>query len=242
VSERYDLNRLRAAFAEPDDPPHPETCPSPAEIWDGVHGKLPAGRLRDVVEHLACCSPCAEAWRMALALARTEGAENAAGPAVGAPLEPAAAARDEQRFRPGWRLYGALAAAAAVFAVVVGTHDLRRSQAPPMVIAQRGGAAVPQTASRWLTPSNSALPPAGARLRWSGPPGATYDLTVELIDERGAARPILIAAPRGLASAEYTLIPRDLARAPAGALLHAALTAHLPDGRTETIFRDFRLP
>jgi len=50
--ERYDLDRLRAAFAEADEagePPRPDRCPSQAEIWAGVHGELPSARQREVV-------------------------------------------------------------------------------------------------------------------------------------------------------------------------------------------------
>jgi hypothetical protein len=68
---------------------------------------------------------------------------------------------------------------------------------------------------------------------------AGYDLNVELVDEQGAAKPI--AMPRGLTATEYTLAARDLARLPPGAPLRVALTAHLPDGQSELIFRDFRL-
>jgi Putative zinc-finger len=242
--ERYDLDRLRAAFAEPDEagePRRPDHCPSPAEIWAGVHGELSPGRLRDVVEHLASCSSCAEAWRVALILERPADALGAAG----TPAEVSAGtggARRAPRRPSNWRLYGMLAAAAAaVFAVVLGIHDLRRGEAPPPVIVQRGGPAEPHAATRWLTPGEATLPRDGARLRWSGPPDATYDLRVELVDEREAAEPIAIATPRGLTATEYTLTVRDLARLPAGAALRAALTAHLPDGRSEHIFLDFRL-
>jgi len=242
--ERYDLDRLRAAFAAADEAgeaPRPDRCPSHAEIWAGVHGELSSSRLREVVEHLASCSSCAEAWRVAVMLERPAdvvGAEGAAA-RVSADARPA---RRAPNLRPRWRLYGTLAAAAAaVFAVVLGIHGLRRGEAPPAVIAQRGSPAEPQTAARWLTPSEATLPRDGARLRWSGPPGATYDLSVELVDQQGAAKPVPIAAPRGLTATEYTLAARDLARLPAGAPLQAALTAHLPDGRSELIFRDFRL-
>ncbi len=244
--ERYDLDRLRAAFAEPDEasePRRPDRCPSQAEIWAGVHGELPPGRLREVVEHLAVCSPCAEAWRVALILERPEGALGAEETPAGVSAGTTAAGR-APRFQPSWRLYGTLAAAAAgaaVFAVVLGFHDLRRGEAPPAVIAQRGGPAEPQAATRWLTPNEAFLPRDGARLRWSGPPGATYALSVELVDEQGAARPIPIATPRGLTATEYTLAARDLERLPARASLRAALTTHLPDGQSELIFRDFRL-
>jgi len=248
VSERpgraYDLDRLRAAFAEPDEPPHPDRCPPPGEIWAGVHGELPPARLREIVEHLAACAPCAEAWRVALIMERPEGAE-------GAPAEElvqASAAARGSRFRPGWRLYGALgAAAAAVFAVVLGTHDLRRAAPPavPGIVAERGSPAGARTATRWLTPNEAVLPRTGARLRWSGPPGATYDVTIALVDERGATQPVAIAEARGLEVTEYLLPARDLQRVPPqapAARLQATLTAHLPDGRSEILFRDLRLP
>jgi Putative zinc-finger len=242
--ERYDLDRLRAAFAEPDEaeePRRPDRCPSHAEIWAGVHGELSPGRLRDVVEHLASCSACAEAWRVALILERPEGAPGADWTPAETSPRTIAVSRATRR-RPSWRLYGTLAAAAAaVFALVLGLHVLRRTEAPPAAIVERGGPAEPPTATRWLTPSEATLPRDGARLRWSGPPGSTYDLSVELVAHLGAAKPVSIAAPRGLAATEYTLAARDLSRLPAGAPLRAALTAHLPDGQSELIFRDFRL-
>jgi len=225
VSERYDLDRLRAAFAEPDgDPPQPELCPSTEEIWAGVHGELALARLRDVVEHLASCSSCAEAWRIALLLERPETA---------AAAEEAGSAEDA----PAGAL--AAAAAAAVLAVGLGVH-FSGERDGPTIVAQRGGSE-PRTATQWLTTKDAALPRSGARLLWRGPPGASYDLTVGLVDERGIAPPISIAAAHGLTAAEYTLPARALERLPAGADLHATLTAHLPDGRSEYLPRDFRL-
>jgi hypothetical protein len=241
LSERYDLEWLRAAFAQPDAAPHPDHCPSLSEIWEGVHGQLPPERLRDVVEHLATCPPCAEAWRLALLMERPTAADQV-------PAEDAAAVHmTHLANRPRWRLYGGLAAAAAaaLFAVVLGVHDfhyLRSGGAPP-VIAQRGGAVDQATATRWLAPSDgAALKRSGAVLSWSGAIQTTYDLTVELEDESGGAKPISIVAQHGLTATGYALPERDLARVPAGAHLLAKLTAHLPDGRSETISRNFRLP
>lgn len=232
MSERYDLNRLRAAFAQPDDPPHPDQCPADSDIWEAVHGKLPPSGLREIVEHLASCSACAESWRMALALERPTEVE--ATPAENLPP------RLLVLRRRWWRVSGGLAAAAAaLFALVIGFHGGRRGEAP-MVIAQRG-AVETRTAVRWLTPDESTLPRSGARLRWLGPPGATYDLTVELIDERGGTKPVPIAAARSLAATEYTVPGSELVKVPAGALLHVTLTVHLPDGSTENNFLDFRL-
>jgi hypothetical protein len=240
--EPHGLERLRAAFAQPEDPQDPDRCAAPFEIWDGVHGRLPPDRLRDLVEHLAGCASCAEAWRVALLMERPGAGDQAAAPAAGQALA-GYLVTDRRASRPRWRLYAALAtaAAAAAFAVVLGTHDFRRGE-QPAVIAQRGGGTADQAAAtRWLTPGEAALPRSVARVRWSGVPGATYDLAVDLEDESGAAKPVPIAAPRGLAVTEYTVPAPNLVDVPAGALVHATLTAHLPDGRSETIFRDFRV-
>jgi len=178
---------------------------------------------------------------MAVILERPEGALGEEGAPPKVPADTSAAGW-APRLRPSWRLYGTLAAAAAaVFAVVLGVHGLRRGEAPPAVTVQRGGPAEPHTATRWLTPSEATLPRDGARLLWSGPPAATYDLSVELVDEQGISRPVPIVAPHGLTATEYTLAAPDLAPLPAGARLQAALTAHLPDGKSELIFLDFRL-
>ena len=230
MSERYDLERLRAAFAQLDgDPPQPEHCPSSEEIWAGVHGELAPDRLSDVVEHLASCSSCAESWRIALDLERPVTGEV---PAVSGSATGRAAAWQS------WRVYGALAATAAVLAVGLGV-DFSRVREPTTTVAHRGDES--PTATQWLTARDADLPRGAARLRWSGPPGATYDLTVERVDERGVAPPISIAATHGLAATEYTVPARALERLPAGADLDATLTAHLPDGRSEYLSRRLRL-
>jgi hypothetical protein len=241
VTEPHGLERLREAFAQPEEPLDQDCCPSLSDIWDGVQGRLPPDRLRDLVEHVATCSACAEAWRLALLMERPAAGDEA----VGSTADEALAgdlAGDRRPGRARWRIYAGLAtAAAAAFAVVLGTYDFRRAE-PPAVVAQRGGGAADQAAAtRWLTPGEAVLPRGDARLRWSGVPGATYDLAVDLEDESGAAKPVPIAARRGLAATEYAVPAPELAQVPAGALLHATLTAHLPDGRSEIIFRDFRV-
>jgi hypothetical protein len=249
LNEHDDLDRLRAAFAQPDEAPHPESCPSLSEIWEGVHGRLLPDRLRDVVEHLTTCSPCAEAWRLALLMEQPAGSADGRALAEDASVD---RALDRLERRPRWRLYGAVAtvAAAAVLAAVLGLgfHDFRRGAAPPTVIALRGGGAGQATATRWIAPGAgatglgaAALPRSDVRLRWTGVPGASYDLVVEIEDESGAAKPVSIAAARGLGATEYIVPAQEVARVPPGAVLHATLTAHLPDGRSEGISRDFRV-
>jgi len=240
VTEPRGLERLREAFAQPEEPAYPDRCPSVSEIWEGAHGRLPPDRLRDVVEHLASCSACAEAWRLAVLMDQAAPGEEAADAAASQALA-GYPVPGHRRGHPRWRLYAAMAAAAAAaFAVVLGTYELRRSE-PPAAVVQRGGAAGEAAAIHWLTADEAILRRSDVRLHWSGVPGATYDLEIDLEDESGAAKPVLIAMRHGLAATEYTVPAPDLARVPAGAPLHATLTAHLPDGRSDTISLDFRL-
>jgi hypothetical protein len=243
MSEPGDLNRLRAGFAQVDDPQPAHGCPSISEIWEGVHGELPAGRLREVVEHLASCAPCAEAWRVALILERPPAADPLAEEMPAAHTAAGRQAARLPRLRRR-RFYATLAAAAAVavLAVAIGIYpSLHRGDAPALRAQLRGTAADQAQGTRWLTPDRAVLPRGDARLRWSGAPGTTYDVTVDLEDESGTAKPIPLAAARGLTATGYTLPAPALARAPAGFVPHATLVAHLADGRIETLSLDFRL-
>ncbi|HUF78081.1 MAG TPA: hypothetical protein VMR44_04095, partial [Thermoanaerobaculia bacterium] len=59
---------LREAFqARTGGPPPGTACPEPGRIYDATRGVLPSGATREVVEHLAVCPDCAEAWRLAAA-------------------------------------------------------------------------------------------------------------------------------------------------------------------------------
>ena len=41
-----------------------EGCLETDEIWDAVRGKLPPRQTRRIVDHLACCPVCSEAWQL----------------------------------------------------------------------------------------------------------------------------------------------------------------------------------
>lgn len=62
-----DAHELRVAFAcallTPRDL---VACPPAAVLWDAVHGALPAERRAELVDHVAVCPMCAEAWRLAV--------------------------------------------------------------------------------------------------------------------------------------------------------------------------------
>ena len=58
--------RLRSAFARALLGTHEETgCPAPEEVWDALHGG-DAPRRAAIVDHMAKCPVCAEAWRLAV--------------------------------------------------------------------------------------------------------------------------------------------------------------------------------
>lgn len=227
------LEELRAAFAEPGDAHDPASCPAAAEIWDGVHGALPSGRLREVVDHLAECRACAESWRIALQFERAgEAAEREDDEAPEA--RRAAAAPGWARWPQRRRLYGGAAAAAAVaLAAVLVTHQLGDGAARTGSTLRGGGVAVDPRAPHWVTPSGSVLPRRNGQLRWAGPPGTLYDLKVETGE---AEARVTVAAAHGLSASSY---PLPALRAGAG--LRAALTAHLPDGSATILVGEFRI-
>jgi hypothetical protein len=253
LNEPLQLDRLRAAFAAPGEAPSPGTaaCPTDEAIWDAVHGALPPHRLREIVDHLAACPACAESWRIAMMFERADTEAAAAGeaastPAAAAPLPPAGTGRRARLWR-----YGGAAAAAALAAAVL-LHQGAGQRVVPGGTTLRGGGTTGErvTGVHWLTAGEAVLLRTDAVIRWAGPSGSIYDLMVER-DEApavpatpsvGAAGPLppLVEAS-GLTATLYRLPPADLAPLPAAGLVRATLTAHLPDGRSVTIFRDFRV-
>lgn len=41
-------------------------CPPSEEVWDALHGAMDPERRARVVDHMAACPMCAEAWRLAV--------------------------------------------------------------------------------------------------------------------------------------------------------------------------------
>jgi hypothetical protein len=207
-----DLEALRQAFAAGSTlPPAPADCPEPGTIWLAVRGELPAGALREVVDHLAACPPCTEEWRLAVAFERPQ--EDAA--AASAP-----AAR-HGRFRPLALRLAAAGSAAALF--VAGL--LLRTPVPVPVL--RGGAppAASSMAPRLVETGGRALSRQSCLLHWSGPPGAVYDLVVRTRSGRTVAR------ASGLAVPFYRVPAAELAGLPPGTVLEWQVSAALPGGR-----------
>lgn len=59
-------DRLRVLFAKAFETALPtEDCPSPEVLLDAYHRELPPDEAATVLDHLATCPVCAEAWRLA---------------------------------------------------------------------------------------------------------------------------------------------------------------------------------
>ena len=59
-------DRLRFLFAKAFENSTPtDACPSPEELLDAYHQQLPRDRADVVLDHIATCAVCAEAWRIA---------------------------------------------------------------------------------------------------------------------------------------------------------------------------------
>src|SRR5688572_10616665 len=66
-----DVARLRAGFAARSAAvPAGHECPDPGQIWDAACGLLAAEERRSIVDAVAACGACAEAWRLAVEVAR----------------------------------------------------------------------------------------------------------------------------------------------------------------------------
>jgi len=199
-----ELEELRRAFTAPGGAaPRPEDCPAPETIWAAVHGELPPGELRDVVDHTVACPACAEDWRLAVEVEReaasTEDVGRAAAPLLGS--------------RRWVRLAPLAAAAAAIVLLVVGLPLTQHRSEPTL----REG---PTVVSR--LEDGQALPRTHCRLAWSGPAGATYEVEVHTLIGKS------LDTARGLTATEYLVPEAKLAGVPSGTRLEWQVTATLP--------------
>jgi hypothetical protein len=204
VTERPDeADDLRRAFQELD-----EAAPADGvdleRVWGAVSGESPAEERRAVVEKVAVDPSWALAWRAADALWT-------------ASRELPVAVRTVPRWsnRVGLR---ALAAGLLLVAVGMGFW-IRRSPTPP--VHRQGATARVES----LVPEGRPLPRADVVLRWTGPPGATYDVRITSEDLRQ------VHTATELEQSEYRPPAEFFASLPAAATLLWQVEAHLPDRR-----------
>jgi hypothetical protein len=201
-----DSTALRDAFAAlaDDDPASlSASCPPPERVWEAVAGELGRDEVRAVIGHVAVCAACAEAWR----LARELGA--------GGSAEVASAGRRR------WLLPLAAAAVLAL-AFGIGLRDRPELREGPVPEPSTLRAAPGPAAVRSLVPEDVPLTRDDFLLRWSGPPGARYDLTVIAGDA--------VVQVQGLEDPEHRLPHEALDDLPAAAQVYWRVEAELPDG------------
>ena len=204
-----ELARLRTAFAAPAMPairttPEPEACPPPDRIWLAVRGELPPDELREIVDHIAACTACAEDWRIAMAF---EEEARTAIPAVPGRTRTAAGS---MRYR-AW-----MAVAATILVAVVGLQFHK----PKPHYRSGEGKAVESLLER-----DASIPRQRFVLSWTSvPEAASYDITVQSV----TLTPMHEA--KGVAATSYTVPESALAGLRSGTKLSWTVTPVSRDG------------
>src|SRR5262249_18733624 len=140
-----------------------ETCPPPERLWATLARELPPEERRDVIDHIAGCASCAEAWRLAVEihpepLSTTPSASRTWLVRVFAPTS----------------LVPLAAAAALLLAVGGGLVLVQRPKTSTPGYREAGPSPITSLLSEREPLSREAF-----RLRWSpGPEGARYDVRV----------------------------------------------------------------
>lgn len=214
-----DLRRAFAAGAEWAPAAGAEACPPAERLWSAAAGELPPEERRAVIDHSSRCAACAEDFRVAAGMVRAAGAAPASTqPAASAGGGVVVAGPWLARPQSRWLLSSVAATffLAAIFAGLFGRFG--GEVAPPVY---RGGE---NDIVSLLGPA-AWLPREAATLRWQGPAGARYEITVTTADLEP------VAAAGDLVAGSYTLPPAQLAALPAETLLLWRVEAVLPDGR-----------
>lgn len=203
-----ELTKLRRAFAAPVHAAwQPAGCPEPDRIWEAVRGELPPDEIRDIVDHVAICSSCAEDWRVAMAFEE----ESRTGETAEAPTN--VVRPSVRRFRP-WM--AATAAMAAALVVTVAGIQMRPDRPPVYRSGNRSAVEARETAS---------APRGNMVFGWKAAAGAeSYELLVTTSDL------VIVANPKDLTTIQYQVPASALAGLPAGARLFWSVTAVFPDG------------
>jgi hypothetical protein len=123
-----DLDRLRRAFA--DDTTSGTDCPPAVQVWEAVNGQLDPADTAAVVDHVASCGACAEAWR----LARDLEPETIASSPIPFPKK--------RRPSAAWPLL----AAAAILVLAIGAWPLFRGTPAPAAPVANAVAPAPSSA------------------------------------------------------------------------------------------------
>jgi hypothetical protein len=204
-----DIERLRAALRALGEEALPrEDCPTPERLWGAVRAELPAEQRREVVDHIAGCLACAEAWRLAVEID---------------PNPPLAAVAPHWPWLATFFEVRTLVPLAATVLVATAANVLllRGPEEPPRPGYREAGPA----AIHSLLPEKEAVSRSDFRLRWSpGPEGSRYDVrvTTESLDS--------VVSAQGLTEASFLVPESALNSLPSGSRLLWQVQMRLPDG------------
>ena len=188
-----------------------DACPPAERLWEAAHGELAPNHVAPLVDHVAQCALCAEAWEIAADLVK----------------EAASAQPTRVLTFPSRRVWtwASLAAAAVivigVFVVPRGWIN-REGEGPAEVYRTELSSTL-----RPLTPDGQALPRNAAVLKWSS---AGDDAIYSIEVATGDLTPV--AAASNLRTTEYTVPETALSAFPAGSRLVWRVQATWPDGRS----------
>jgi hypothetical protein len=198
-----------AALADRTTPTH--ACPPAERLWEAAHGELSPDHVAAVVDHVAQCALCAEAWEIAADLAKEA-----------APAQPARVLTFPSRRVWTWASLAAAAVIALGVFVVPRDWITREGESPADVYRTESSPAL-----RLLIPDGQALPRNAAVLKWSSAgDNATYSIQVATDDLTPVAK------ADHLNATEYTVPETALSALPAGAKLVWRVQASWPDGRS----------
>jgi len=182
-------------------------CPEQDRLVSSARGELPRREDGEVILHIAECTACAAAWRVAreILVERTV---------------PAHALPSREAPSVGWMRWAA-AAAVLVAAIGVGILYLGPERETAPVYREQG-----EDVLASLLDEAEPLPRSAFLLRWvAAPDGSLYDVVVT--DERLRT----LARSTGLTTSEYGVPEDALDAARSGDRLFWQVTAYLPDGR-----------
>lgn len=191
-------------------------CPDVERFWAAATGEAGRRETRAMLDHAARCEACAEAWALALSMARDAGVQ-----------APALSARAPGPVWRAWYVWAPSLAAAALLALglwIDYRHLLDRRGPSP---AWRGP--TPAADIRSLVPEDRPLPRDAFVLRWStGAAGTRYRVRVLSPDLA------LVSQADGLEAAAYQVPASSLARLPSGTRLLWQVEALERDGKRLT--------
>lgn len=219
-SHDEDEKLARAFLGRQQTPQASGACPEAERLYEAASGELPAAQRLAVLDHVAGCAECTEAWRLALEISESGVADSSTSPAA----VPIRRDREPAGLRPaGGRVSETLKfaiAAGLVIAIGLTVYIGIPTEVPAPAYREVPTPLAPAS----LTPD--ALPRERFLLQWSaGPAGSTYTVRLMTMD----LQPVLVE--NGVAGRELLVPSAVLDGLASGTRLLWQVDARLADGQ-----------